>query len=104
MKRAWLVGALGLALTGAAAVPVQSAFGNAAQRQAQRCSTLVQTIQILRAEYDSATDPTEPRALMSSSRSLNRPEVIDRHHAVSNELEGTSPAACAALDTIVRDS
>ena len=57
MKKALVAGALGLALTGAAAVPVQSAFGNAAQRQAQRCAGLVQTIQTLRAEYDSATDP-----------------------------------------------
>jgi hypothetical protein len=57
MKKALVVVALGLGLTGAAAVPVQSAFGNAAQRQAQRCAALVQTIQVLRAEYDSATDP-----------------------------------------------
>jgi preprotein translocase subunit SecA len=56
MKKALVVVALGLGLTGAAAVPVQSAFGNAAQRQAQRCAALVQTVQVLRAEYDSATD------------------------------------------------
>jgi len=70
MKRAWLVGALGLALTGAAAVPVQSAFGNAAQRQAQRCSTLVQTSQILRAEYDSATDPNVKAMLAAGGQKV----------------------------------
>ena len=63
MKKAFIAGALGLALTGAAAVPLHSAFGNAAQRQAQRCAALVQTITILRAEYDAATDPNVKASL-----------------------------------------
>ena len=57
MKKALVAGALSLAVTGAAAIPVQSAFGNAADRREQRCAALVQTIQILRAQYDAATDP-----------------------------------------------
>jgi hypothetical protein len=57
MKKALVSGALGLSVLGAAVIPAQSAFGNAAQRREQRCAALVQTIQILRAEFDSASDP-----------------------------------------------
>jgi ABC-type bacteriocin/lantibiotic exporter with double-glycine peptidase domain len=57
MKKALMSGALGLTVLGAAALPAQSAFGNASQRQAQRCAALVQTIQLLRTERATATDP-----------------------------------------------
>jgi hypothetical protein len=57
MKKALVSGALGLAVLGAAAIPAQSAFGNASQRREQRCEQLVSVIQMLRAEYDAATDP-----------------------------------------------
>jgi hypothetical protein len=70
MKKALVSGALGLAVLGAAAVPVQSAFGNAAQRQAQRCAALVQTIQLLRAEFDAATDPNVKAMIQAGGQKL----------------------------------
>jgi type II secretory pathway component PulJ len=63
MKKALVSGALGLSVLGAAVIPATSAFGNAAQRQAQRCEQLVNVIQLLRAEYDSATDPNMKAAI-----------------------------------------
>jgi hypothetical protein len=57
MKKALVSGALGLTMFGAAVIPAQSAFGNAASRREQRCEQLVSVIQMLRAEYDAATDP-----------------------------------------------
>ena len=60
MKKALVSGALGLSVLGAAVIPATSAFGNASQRQAQRCEQLVNVIQLLRAEFDSASDPNQP--------------------------------------------
>ncbi len=70
MKKALLTVALGLGAFGAAAVPLQSAFGNAAQRRAERCAVLVQTIQTMRAEFDAATDPTVKAALQQGGQKL----------------------------------
>jgi hypothetical protein len=63
MKKALVSGALGLSLLGAAVIPAQSAFGNAAQRHEARCEHLVDVIQILRAQYDAASDPNIKAAI-----------------------------------------
>ena len=68
MKKALVSGALGLTVLGAAAIPAQSAFGNAAQRQAARCEQLVNVIQMLRAEYDAATDPNVKAAIAAGGQ------------------------------------
>jgi|tagenome__1003787_1003787.scaffolds.fasta_scaffold13815380_1 hypothetical protein len=65
MKKALVSGALGLTVLGAAAIPAQSAFGNAAQRHEMRCEQLVSVIQMLRAEYDASTDPNV-KAMMAA--------------------------------------
>jgi hypothetical protein len=72
LKKRLVVAALGATLT-VAAVPVHSAFGNRAQRQAQRCAALVQTIQLLRAQYDAATDPNVKAMIARGGQ-----KVVDR--------------------------
>ncbi len=62
MKKRFMVGAVGAALIGSAAIPASSAFGSPAGR-AQRCAQLVNVIQMLRAEFDAATDPNVKAAI-----------------------------------------
>jgi hypothetical protein len=86
MKKTLVSGALGLAMLGAAAVPAQSAFGISPQRKAERCSVLIQTIQILRAQRAEATDPFVIAAINQGGQKL-----VDKAHRLGCHVPPPTP-------------
>jgi hypothetical protein len=87
MKKRFAAAAGGLALVGAVAVPVGSAFGTSPQGRAIRCDILLQHVIELKAAYHATTDPQEQAFI---ARIGNR--ILDKY-----DRKGCDPSALPTL-------